>query len=94
MKFRKKPVVIEATQWFKNGDHPADDVGLLDATHGGQSNTIETEGKWCATFAVLTKPMLASVTVKSAARSCTFTAGLTRWKVATLFAPATGLSRA
>lgn len=25
-KFRKKPVVIEATQWFKNGDHPEDDV--------------------------------------------------------------------
>lgn len=24
MKYRKKPVVIEATQWFKNGDHPAD----------------------------------------------------------------------
>lgn len=23
-KFRKKPVVIEATQWFKNGDHPND----------------------------------------------------------------------
>ena len=23
MKFRKKPVVIEATQWFKHGDHPA-----------------------------------------------------------------------
>lgn len=22
--FRKKPVVIEATQWFKNGDHPLD----------------------------------------------------------------------
>jgi hypothetical protein len=22
--FRKKPVVIEATQWFKNGDHPED----------------------------------------------------------------------
>lgn len=22
--FRKKPVVIEATQWFKNGDHPMD----------------------------------------------------------------------
>lgn len=21
MKFRKKPVVIDATQWFKNGDH-------------------------------------------------------------------------
>ena len=23
-KFRKKPVVIEATAWFKNGDHPDD----------------------------------------------------------------------
>ncbi len=23
MKFRKKPVVIEAVQWFKHGDHPA-----------------------------------------------------------------------
>ena len=45
MKFRKKPVVIEATQWFKNGDHPADDIRLLDASHGGQSKTIETEGK-------------------------------------------------
>jgi len=22
MKFRKKPVVIEATQWFQHGDHP------------------------------------------------------------------------
>lgn len=21
-KYRKKPVVIEASQWFKNGDHP------------------------------------------------------------------------
>ncbi len=26
MKYRKKPVVIEATIWFKNGDHPLDDV--------------------------------------------------------------------
>ncbi len=24
MKFRKKPVIIDATQWFKNGDHPLD----------------------------------------------------------------------
>lgn len=24
MKYRKKPVVIDATQWFKNGDHPED----------------------------------------------------------------------
>lgn len=25
MKFRKKPVIIEAFQWFYNGDHPEDD---------------------------------------------------------------------
>ena len=25
-KYRKKPVVVEATQWFENGDHPDDDV--------------------------------------------------------------------
>lgn len=25
MKYRKRPVVVEATQWFKNGDHPDDD---------------------------------------------------------------------
>lgn len=24
--YRKKPNVIEATQWFKNGDHPGDNV--------------------------------------------------------------------
>lgn len=24
MKYRKKPVIIEATQWLKNGDHPND----------------------------------------------------------------------
>lgn len=27
MKFRKKPVVIDATQWLKNGDHPLDYAG-------------------------------------------------------------------
>lgn len=29
MKFRKKPVVIEATQWHRNGDHPDDRVGEM-----------------------------------------------------------------
>lgn len=29
MKYRKKPVVIEATQWFNHGDHPAvKDLGV------------------------------------------------------------------
>lgn len=26
-KYRKRPVIIEATPWFKNGDHPEDGVG-------------------------------------------------------------------
>ncbi len=29
-KFRKKPVVIEAVQWFKNGDHPEDEYVHLE----------------------------------------------------------------
>ena len=28
-KFRKLPVVVEATQWLKKGDHPLDYVGML-----------------------------------------------------------------
>lgn len=35
MKYRKRPVVIEATQWLENGDHPQDGsqlVGLLEGT--------------------------------------------------------------
>ena len=31
MKYRKKPVVIEASQWFKNGDHPKDACEIFDA---------------------------------------------------------------
>ena len=29
MKFRKKPVIVDATQWFKNGDHPEDECALI-----------------------------------------------------------------
>ncbi len=29
-RYRKKPVVIEAFQWFKNGDHPNDDCRVID----------------------------------------------------------------
>ena len=36
MKFRKKPVVIEATQWFKNGDHPLDYSKTHDGFAGGE----------------------------------------------------------
>ena len=33
MKYRKKPVVIDASQWFKNGDHPRDYEGCLEANY-------------------------------------------------------------
>lgn len=32
--YRKKPVVIEASQWFKNGDHPEDNSKLIDGPDG------------------------------------------------------------
>ena len=39
MKYRKKPVVIEATQWFKMGDHP--DVWEYSARGYGVIDTLE-----------------------------------------------------
>ncbi len=41
-KFRKKPVVIEATQWFKNGDHPQDNTEMFEGSDG---KPFEGEGK-------------------------------------------------
>ncbi len=35
MKYRKRPIVIEATQWFKSGDHPEDDRDTFQVP-GGQ----------------------------------------------------------
>jgi hypothetical protein len=43
MKFRKKPVVVDATQWFKNGDHPLDNCTML-TTDGGKTHFL-SEGK-------------------------------------------------
>ena len=50
MKYRKKPVVIEAHQWFKNGDHPEDHdpMGRENPTTMYQEKYYEykqTEGK-------------------------------------------------
>ncbi len=42
MKYRKKPVVIEATQWFQNGDHPEDKSQMMTSSEGGD---FLTEGK-------------------------------------------------
>jgi hypothetical protein len=39
-RYRKKPVVIEAVQWFKNGDHPDDDLPPADKIVAGE----RTEG--------------------------------------------------
>ena len=41
-KFRKKPVVIDATQWFKNGDHPEDATEMF--THSETGEQFEGEG--------------------------------------------------
>jgi len=41
MKARKKPAVVGVTQWFKNGDHPCDDVTRCGMTPNGK----EWEGR-------------------------------------------------
>lgn len=44
MKYRKKPVVIEASQWFQNGDHPEDDSQLI-VPVPGDGEPFKREGK-------------------------------------------------
>lgn len=53
-KFRKKPVVIDAMQWFKDGDHPAVIPGKLSGMPVYWINTLEgdmmvSEGDWIIT---------------------------------------------
>lgn len=43
MRYRKKPVVIDAVQWWKNGDHPEDGSQTLISDTG--VNCGLTEGK-------------------------------------------------
>lgn len=43
MKYRKKPVIVEATQWFVNGDHPKDNCVGIQPKDGGQP--FLSEGK-------------------------------------------------
>lgn len=54
MKFRKKPVVIEATQWFKHGDHPDVVPGTLSGMPVNVVRTLEGDmfvspGDWIIT---------------------------------------------
>jgi hypothetical protein len=44
MKYKKKPVVIEATRWWKNGDHPQDDC-FRPFEDTGEIPIIAREGK-------------------------------------------------
>lgn len=52
-KYKKKPVVIEATQWFKHGDHPEVKFLNEDASKGWISTLegghIVTPGDWIIT---------------------------------------------
>ena len=43
-KFRKKPVVIEAHRWFKNGDHPDDYATDTVGYENGELRTFK--GQW------------------------------------------------
>lgn len=49
-KFRKKPVVIEASQWFKNGDHPLDYEGNCKGLENSElrvfTSTYRKEHQW------------------------------------------------
>jgi len=37
-KYRKKPVVVEAYRWFKNGDHPQDNCTTVEYQVCGKTN--------------------------------------------------------
>lgn len=52
-KYRKKPTLTEATQWFKNGDHPEDKSDPIDGPDGGAKRT---EGKVVRYFRSLKIP--------------------------------------
>lgn len=41
MRFRKRPVEVEATQWFKNGDHPDDGAETFVSSEDGQTHRCE-----------------------------------------------------
>lgn len=53
MKYRKKPTLTEATQWFRNGDHPQDKSEQIDGPDG--PNRL-TEGKVVRHFRALNIP--------------------------------------
>lgn len=53
MKYRKKPTLTEATQWFKNGDHPEDKSKPVERSN---SSPILSEGQVVRHFRSLKIP--------------------------------------
>ena len=49
MKYRQKPVVIEATQWFKLGDHPAVLGGYCPYIDTPERDILVEPGDWIIT---------------------------------------------
>jgi hypothetical protein len=51
--YRKKPVTVEAHQWFKNGDHPGDGTHRVTPVRGSttQFAPFQSEGKVVRYFA-------------------------------------------
>lgn len=45
MKFRKKPVVIDAVQWFINGDHPDDNCPVFQRPTGPEGQMMDYPGE-------------------------------------------------
>jgi hypothetical protein len=52
MRYRKLPVEIDATQWFKNGDHPNDGVGQEARDPFNDGTYIRIEGAIVRFFCV------------------------------------------
>jgi hypothetical protein len=53
MKYRKKSVLTEATQWFSNGDHPHDETTIIETPDGALRSS---EGKVVKYFRSLKIP--------------------------------------
>jgi hypothetical protein len=78
MKYRKKPVVIEATQWFKNGDHPLDYV--LDATSGASYLVVHGEVRpWTGEGAIVRYFRRPDVSGETLCRHCGLTMHIHGW---------------
>ncbi len=86
-KYRKKPVVIEAIQWFKNGDHPQDNCRMIDMENGVDKPS-ERERSF-DTFDV--HMFLVIGLANTVGKSCTFMVGLTPSKPGIMFARVIGL---